>query len=364
MKYVFILGRNPELSKAEIDSFLKVRGVKISKREMKDNALLLEIGRELAKDELEHLGGVIAAGEVISECSRKELDLKMQTAYSGRKNNITYAIWNFSDEKTYEFALGYLKARFLEERLKASRKNLAGTLELQGGGKIAIAGNGVDEEFFIFGKYFGKIFFRPDYKSLEFRDMSKPYRRESLTISPRLAKIMINLSETGKGGRIADCFCGVGSIMAEALLQGIKATGIDRDKDAIEMAGKNLEWMRFDRKNYTLMNDDSAKASMEEVSSLVSEPELGETLRSMPSKDKAKKIISGYESLISKVLNNMKSYVKGRFVLTAPYILAGGSRIGCNANKIAKQCGLKLISSYREFRKDQIVGREIFVLSR
>ncbi|MEX2016870.1 MAG: DNA methyltransferase [Candidatus Pacearchaeota archaeon] len=364
MKYIFILGRNPELSEAEITSFLMVRGIKILERDLKINGLFLELDGDIRKEELEFLGGTIAIGKVVSECKKKELDLKLKSIYSGKKNNITYAIWNFSDSETYEYTLSYLKSRFSDERLKASRKNLTGNLELQNGKKINIVGNNLDEEFFVFGKYFGKIFFNTDYKSLEFRDMSKPHKRESLTISPRLAKIMINLSETKKGEKLADCFCGVGSIMAETLLQGIKAVGIDKDKSAIEMARKNLEWMKFDKKDYELINGDSLKIKIQKVQSIASEPELGEILRETPPKEKALRIINGYENLMINVLRNMKSCVEKRFVFTAPYIMTSSGRVSCNTQKIAEKSGLKLIGSYKEFRKEQIVGREIFILSR
>jgi len=365
--YLFILGRNPELSKAELYSFLKISGIKISRTSEKGNSILLEIDNEIKKEELEHLGGIISAGKVISDISKhnkKELNEKLKTVYNGTKNNITYAIWNFSSDKNYEFVADYLKEKFREEKFKASRKNLTRILELQNEQKISIVGNDVDEEFFVFDEYFGRIFFITNYESLEFRDISKPHRRESLAISPRLAKIMINLSEAKKDDKIIDAFCGIGVILSEALLQGIKAAGIDRDKGALEMATENLKWLKINKEDYNLIENDSGKIKLtnQVFHSLVSEPEFGETLKEIPPSDKAHLILSRYENLLINVLNNLKHYVKHRFVFTAPYILTKDRRISCNINKIATACGLKIVCSYKEFRKKQIVGREIFVL--
>ena len=84
--------------------------------------------------------------------------------------------------------------------------------------------------------------------------MEKPFRREELAISPRLAKIIINLSEVKTKGKIIDPFCGIGVILFEGLLKNLNVTGIDIDKNAIEGAEQNLEWGKFSNKNYKLAN--------------------------------------------------------------------------------------------------------------
>ena len=94
----------------------------------------------------------------------------------------------------------FLKNKFREEKLKATEKHLTGRIDSQGGKKIPIPSSKlINEEFFIFGKesveYFGTIKTKCDYFAIEKRDMEKPVRREELAISPRLAKIMINLSD-------------------------------------------------------------------------------------------------------------------------------------------------------------------------
>ena len=64
------------------------------------------------------------------------------------------------------------------------------------------------------------------------RDMNKPVRREALAISPRLSKILINLSEAKPHDKLLDPFCGIGGILAEALIKRINVHGIDKDKMA------------------------------------------------------------------------------------------------------------------------------------
>jgi tRNA G10 N-methylase Trm11 len=363
MKYLFILGRNPELSIAEIISYLEKEGIKIKNHQVVDNSLLIEIEKELEKGAINKLGGTISLGIVLSKVEQKELD--KLNIYIGTSNKLNYVIWNFSKDNSYNKISDYLKKRFREEELKATHKNLTGSLELQDGKQVRISSGLIDEEYFVFEDLFGKIIEKCDYKKLESRDMEKPNRRESLAISPRLAKIMINLSETKKGGVIVDPFCGIGVILQEALLQGIKVVGVDNDKEAIDGARKNLSWLKIENKNYQLINEDSRNVKIKEANALVTEPYLGETLNKTPSHEKAGEILREYENLIASVLNNLKNNIRGKFVFTAPFILVNNrKRASISVESIIKRTDLKLTSRFQEFRENQIVGREIFVMDK
>ncbi len=362
MKYLFILGRNPELSVAEILSYFEKEKNKILSYEVEKNAMLVDFEEPIEIGLIQRLGGTISIGKILCKDDLKELEKIM--IYSGTANKLNYVLWNFSNKKDYEKVSMYLKKRFKEERLKATEKKLTAELDLQGGEKTRIASGNIDEEYFIFNDSFGKIVEKTDYKKIENRDMGKPIRRESLAISPRLAKIMINLSGAKKVSKIVDPFCGIGVILQEALLRGMKAVGVDKDPQAIRSAKENLEWFGFDKKNYSLINSDSRKASVGKADFLVSEPDLGKTLTKLTTENQAKKTLKNFEDLTADVLNNMKKYVAKKFVFSAPLIkLQGQKRIGCDINYILKKTGLKLDKGpFKEFRKNQFVGREIFVL--
>ena len=90
----------------------------------------------------------------------------------------------------------YLKKRFKAEKLKATEKRLTGKMQTQESGNLNIVSSKlINEQYFVFENYFGRIIQKCDYKAIEKRDMQKPVRRHELSISPRLAKIMINLSQ-------------------------------------------------------------------------------------------------------------------------------------------------------------------------
>ncbi|MDP3966148.1 MAG: methyltransferase domain-containing protein [archaeon] len=369
MKYLFVLGRNAILSKAEVFSYFEKEENKILNSEENGNGLLVELTHPLPLNSIRFFGGVVAIGEVISEVNIKELekDLDKINLYSGTENKLNYALWSFSEN--FDEFQDYLKARFKKEKLKATLKHLTRNVDLQSGGKLEIPSSKlIDEEFFIFdgkGKtFFGKITQNPDYSKMEERDMEKPVRRESLAISPRLSKILINLSKVKKDETLIDPFCGIGVLLSEALLLGIKVIGIDKDKDAINGAKQNLEWFKFKKENYKLLNSDSTKVGGEKGSAIATEPDLGKTLKKMPTKNEAKKTLESFENLIIGVINNFKGNISGRIVFSSPYIRIGKERLKCNIEKILEKTGYELKYEIPEYRENQFVGRVIYVLEK
>ncbi|MBT4376802.1 hypothetical protein HOD29_05495, partial [archaeon] len=213
MKYLFILGRNIELSVLEVESYLKRIGNPALEKSLNKNGLLVEITNPIEEKAVDSLGGILSIGKVLGEMN----EIEKVMIYSGEKNNFNYTLWEFS-ENVEEFR-EYLKQRFKEEKLKAGYKGLTDKISEQNGNDFLIpSAKLINEEYFIFGDYFGKVIQKCNYDEIEKRDMKKPVRRESLAISPRLSKIMVNLSGI-KTGKLLDTFCGVGTILQEALLQ-------------------------------------------------------------------------------------------------------------------------------------------------
>ncbi len=365
---MFILGRNPELSIVELKSFFKKNGSEILELKQRGNAVLIDLAETLDAGIIETLGGTIAIGKVL--CDVKDLD-KTEIYYS-EKNNFSYVVWDFSDE--IDNVTSYLKKRFKREKLKASEKKLREEMELQDSDERKgqhLSSKTIDEQYFVYEDYFGKIVQFSDYKEIEKRDMEKPVRRESLSISPRLAKIMINLSEVKEHEIILDAFCGIGVVLIEALKQGVEVVGIDLDDNAIKGCEENLNYFDFKKGDYTLIKDDSSKVNLKafDISGMVSEPDFGDTLKKIPTEEIARKMVGRYENIMVKVLNNLKKYVSetGRFVFTTPYIrVMSKKRIGVDFDKFGEKIGLKVVEGFPidEFREGQIVGRQIVVFER
>jgi tRNA G10 N-methylase Trm11 len=366
MKYLFVLGRNIDLSIEEVKSFLEKEKIGFKIISKIRNGILIETGRIL-RGFIDKLGGTISIGEVLTSGSMDKIseELENKPLHNARKNKLNYVIFNFNG-KEFDRISFYLKNRFRKEGLKATEKKITGRISLQQGEEVSkVSSNLIDEQYFLFENNFGKIIEETDYKKIEKRDMGKPVRRNELSISPRLAKILINLSQVKQGETILDPFCGVGTILQEALLQNIKVIGIDKDKKAIDCSELNLKWFNFNKNNYKLINEDSSKSKVPEVNGIATEPDLGELQKKVPSKEKAKEITKNFESLMINILKNLKKYVKGRIVFTAPLVLVERERISCNFNKISLMTGMKIVRGFpiNEFRLDSIIGRSIVVMN-
>ena len=367
MKYLFVLGRNIDLSVEEIKSFFKKEGINFRIISKFSNGILIETERIL-RGIVDKLGGTISIGEVLAEGDAKAIFeiLENKPLYNVKKNKLNYVIYNFN-QKEFERISFYLKNRFRKEGLKATEKKLTGRINLQGGGEVSKpASSLIDEQYFIFENAFGKIIEETDYEKIEKRDMGKPVRRNELSISPRLAKILINLSQVRHGETLLDPFCGIGIILQEALLQNIDVIGADKDRKAIDCSELNLKWFNFNKSNYKLINEDSSKIQIPEVQGIATEPDLGELQKRIPSEAKAEEIAKNFEALMIKVLKNLKKNVKGRIVFTAPLVQTEKRKVSCNFHNITLMTGLKIAKEFPidEFREKSIVGRSIVVMEK
>lgn len=364
MEYLFILGRNPELSAAEIKSFLERERINFRIISKISNGILIETDRKLEWKTIDILGGVISIGEVMAEGDSKEIikKLEKQELYTGNNNKLNYTLADFNS-RDFEDIRDYLKKRFKKEGLKATEKKLTGRIKLQTGKYVSkVSSNLINEQYFIFENKFGRIIETANPEETEKRDMGKPVRRSELSISPRLAKILINLSQIRKNEVLLDPFCGIGSILQEALLQNIEVIGVDKDKDAINNAKLNMNWFHFNKDNYKLINGDSSKIQIK-ADAIATEPQLGELHKKIPSPEKAKQAITDFENLMITILNNLKKGVNGRIVFTAPLIQTEKKRLSCDFKRISMKTGLKIADGFpiNEFREDSIVGRSIVV---
>src|SRR3989339_856614 len=76
----------------------------------------------------------------------------------------------------------------------------------------------------------------------------------------------------------------------------LKAIGIDKDREAIKGANQNLSWAKFNRENYLLINNDSSSVNIEKANVIATEPNLGDILKKIPTKEKAQYIQEGFEN--------------------------------------------------------------------
>lgn len=189
------------------------------------------------------------------------------------------------------------------------------------------------------------------------RDMEKPVQRKIFGISPRLAKIMVNLSHCKEGKVFLDPFCGVGNILMEALLTKARVIGLDINRWCVEAARKNLEWLTNEYSlqdaDYGVLQGDARRLTSkirEEVDCIATEPDLGPALRQLPTSPYAERIIDNLRPLFEDFLRETNEVLKenGFLVLVTPYVKTrSGKPVRMNIQEIATKAGLQPVKPYQ-----------------
>ncbi len=358
VKTFFILGRNPELSRMEILEFLKARKRTHRGILFEENLLVIETNKGERFD-IQEFGGVMWLGQINFEGTSEEFKKYMDNNEIVPADKFSYAVFGNKDAQP-------LKDNFKKAKKLAMIKHGRKQIKFQGGAKHELP----KADFYIFYHeqngitYFGTASQEYNNTGAKDRDMNKPIRRESLAISPRLAKILINLSGAKPRDLLLDPFCGVGGILQEALLKKINVYGIDKSKEATVDAEANLKWIKekYDIKSkYKIENSDSRKAPDLQFRAIATETPLGKLLRKKPQDKEAKQIIINFEAYIIPILRRLKMVKKSSANIAITFPVVG--TFHADAEKIANKTGLKIyIKPILESRPDQFISRDIMVL--
>lgn len=208
------------------------------------------------------------------------------------------------------------------------------------------------------------------------RDVQKPNQRVIFAMPPRLARMMVNLSTCTVGKVLLDPFCGVGTILQEALLEKAAVVGMDKNAWCVKAAEENLEWLSSE---YELENADfrviqgevdrlAEKVGVESVDCIVSEPDLGPALREVPTGPYAEKIIEKLAPLFSDYIEEAAKALKpgGRLVLVTPYIKTRSNEaVTMPIEDKLEGTGLKRVYcfNFEMFARDLDVGRMVHAIS-
>ena len=307
MKYLFILGRDPELSILEIESYLESRNYKFKVLDHDGVRLIADIKGFKPNKAIAELGGTQKIAEIIDS---------IEDIYQGKSNKIRYAVSNYTNEEDREL-LEDLKAYFKSIKVKAGLKKSSLATFLSPSEALNVL------EIILYQNVMAKTVAVFNPKEHKFRDLQRPEQRPLHTISIRLAKILINLSKAKPNDTLLDPFCGIGTILQEALIQDINAIGVEKDSKVARQARNNLKWVEKHYKTqakYEVHALDSRNLSRKVKSCdiSVSEPFMGPFLNKLPTEAEARKTIKQLRPLYQKVLEELKKVTKRRIVIISP----------------------------------------------
>jgi len=381
MEYIFVLGRNFELSLAELLCFFKRKSIDFKFVDfLKDmNLVIFDINSKFEpKYAMKFLGGTIKIAKIlIRENGMKQLKEKIKNIFlwEGKENKINYAVT--SDEKTIEI-LGDIQNNLKNDKLRAFKVSF--------GKENPSKAKKIDLDLFSFYSEYEKKYFLARIEAVydttlaEKVDMQKPVRRQELAISPRLAKILINLSEVKEDGVLMDPFCGIGSILIESLMQKQKFIGMDINEDSIKGAKRNLDWIKKEFNinfySYTLKVQNTIFMEIF-ADAAATEPNLGPLNKKNFSPKEAEAIKKRLENFYHAIFFKLRKYIKGKIAITMPrLILNQGKHVSLDVVKLCEQTAMRICNplqdaNFENFempfvdqREKQHVVREIWILEK
>jgi tRNA (guanine10-N2)-dimethyltransferase len=105
----------------------------------------------------------------------------------------------------------------------------------------------------------------------------KPHKRPFFypgSMSPKLARCMVNLTGVKEGDLVLDPFCGTGGILIEAGIMRARVVGVDIDERMVEGTIKNLKHCGV--KNYEVFKEDARKIELPyKVNAVATDPPYG-----------------------------------------------------------------------------------------
>lgn len=339
MKFIFVLGRDSELSVLEVVSFLKARDVKYEFVTRTNEFLVLDINSFAFT--ADSFGGVIKIG--------KEFTIE-QLKFS--ENTVTYSFHGAEKNKDL------FKQLFKKEGIKGIFR------------KYDNKPQHFDLEVIEINKTFFRIFSVSNPKKYKTRDENRPAFDEKKVISIRLAKILINLSQARK--ELLDPFCGCGTILQEGLLNGLNVLGVDK---TIYEAQHNIQWAKkeFSLKNkFKIIKGDAKKIStyFNKVETIVTEPYLGPYWKKTPSQREAYKVMKKLQKMYMQFLLEACKIVEDKVVIIVPIIKAFGKDIEMDFEALMQDAGFRA-TIFEEAQnpviydlKDSWIKREIWVLEK
>ncbi len=241
-----------------------------------------------------------------------------------------------------------------------------------------------------------------DIEAYRLRDQERPMRDARIgMLPPKLAQIILNLAITEEQAddpasiTVLDPFCGTGVLLQEATLNGFNVAGTDLDPRMVDYTTKNLTWLaskltldmrprlagaslrnvsiEFTQQPPAKVGDATSIRWSEPFDVIAAETFLGRPLSSQPDQETLQKIINDCNTIHRKFLQNVARQTNPgfRMCLAVPAwagkngfkhlpVLDHLEELGYNRISFVHANANELVYH----RKDQIVARELVVLTR
>jgi tRNA (guanine10-N2)-dimethyltransferase len=168
----------------------------------------------------------------------------------------------------------------------------------------------------------------------------KPHKRPFFypgSMSPKLARCMVNLSRIVQGDLLMDPFCGTGGILIEAGLMGARLIGSDIDWKMVKGTAENLEHCGI--KDFIVFQSDARLLNLDEkVRAVVTDPPYG--ISASLAGEEGGKL---YKDFLESISANMLE--KGILCMATPHYVDVNELIQGTRFKILESHGIRMHKS-------------------
>ncbi len=390
-KSLFILGRQPAIGRAELESLLGADHV-------------APLGQHMASDiapdqiDFERIGSSIRLAKILTELNTTQWPAIAQHLIKNLPQHLDF----LPDEGKLKIGLSVFDVPVKTNQifrtgleLKKAARNAGRSVRLVPNTELALSSAQVLHNQLtgdlgwelLIVRHGNKAWLAQtvkvqDINAYSRRDQGRPKRDARVgMLPPKLAQTIVNLA-TGplpatEENAVLDPFCGTGVVLQEALLMGYGAYGTDLEPRMIDYSKVNLEWLSTHGKETSpeLEVGDATKHDWTYPYSVVaSETYLGRPLNSWPGSDALREIIGTCNVIIEKFLANMAEQTQPgmRLCLAVPAWHGPGDKIhhlplidhlnklGYNRLRFEHAKDSELVY----FRPEQLVARELLVITR
>lgn len=384
--YIALLGRQPELSIAELE---RLYG---NVAWFSPTVATLTTSEKL---DVQTLGGTQKLGRVVLDIPTtqwprisEEIIKHYKKAWAGTTGKITLGL------SAYDCHVSSGELQKTGLRIKSTLKSTGGSLRLVPNKEIALSTAtshhnklGLSENkvelLIVCSKnrtLVAESIGAQNITALAARDQGRP-RRDAFVgmLPPKLAQLMLNLAgPLPDDARILDPFCGTGVVLQEALLKGYSAYGTDLAEKMVHFSRDNLTWLETTYKLTTpweVAEGDAMDTTWKQpLSAVVCEAYLGQPFSAPPSPKKLEEVRGNCNYIISGFLKNLSTQIApGTPVVVAvpAWRAANGALTHLPLTTSLEKLGftrvaLKAVETDKlaYFRPDQVVARELLILTK
>ena len=373
LKYIAILGRQPELGLMELESVLGARGVEPFGRTAAFMSEAVHIDR---------LGGAVKVAEVLHQgplTDLRQLPLDLRSLRPNRgKTTFALSVYGTRDTPKTVLAAGLelkKKLRALGEGtvrlVKAGKGTAVSSAELYHnkviaeGFELLVIASGKD---MVVARTLGV----QDIDWYSRRDYERPARSAKVgMLPPKLAQILVNSTSAEA---LYDPFCGTGVVLQEARLIGRSASGSDLSEEMVAATETNMPWLDAQvaapLPAWSVKLADARQVKLPAGVAVVSEGYLGPNLSEPPNQKTLAEIKREMLDLYVKTLANFAAQLPtgGEVSMCAPawHIGKDWHYLGIIDELPRLGYTLRSFEHVRTpllyAREDQVVGRQLLLL--